>query len=317
MNVKSKLLVELSHIIEESIYMLKNYRWKRNADGARPMLVFMVDRDFYTGGMADRFKGAVSAYAWCRQRNIPFRIRYVYPFELADFLEPASYDWRLGDGEYTTCIRDARLMYGRGEFARRLVRLKLKRQLHFYGNYDNLKYINETGGTDFTWGGLFKELFRPCRELEERLEQQRAAIGAPYVSAVFRFQNLLGDFREYSFKALEDADAREKLIAGCLESLEMLHKKHPEELILVTSDSASFMEKAAQLDYVRIIPGRVVHMGSNAGEEREVYMKSFVDFYMLSESRCVYGICIGQMYPSEFPMYAAKVNDIPFERIVI
>lgn len=317
MNVKNKLLVELSHVCEETIYMLRKYTWVREGAGARPMLVFMVDKDFYTGGMADRFKGVVSAYAWCRQRGIPFRIRYVYPFELADFLDPASYDWRLKEGEYTTCIRDARLMYGRGEYARRLLRLNLRKQLHFYGNYDNLNYINRTGGTDFTWGGLFKELFRPTRELEECLKRQREAIGTGYISAVFRFQNLLGDFSEYSFKALEDDKEKDTLVARCLESLDMLHRKHPDNLILVTSDSAGFLARAVRLDYVRIIPGKVVHMGSNAAEDHDVYMKSFVDFYMLSESERIYGICIGKMYPSEFPMYAAKVNDIPFERIII
>lgn len=317
MNVKNKMMVELSHMVEESIYMLKHYTWTRTGQGARPMLVFMVDKDFYTGGMADRFKGAVSAYAWCRQRNIPFRIRYVHPFELADYLSPADYDWRLREGEFTTCLRDARLMYGRGEYARRLVRLDLDKQLHFYGNYDNLEFINQKGGTDYTWSGLFKELFRPGEELEACLKERREDIGAPYISAVYRFQNLLGDFQEYSFKSLEDDNEREALIVKCLDSLKMLHQKHPDELVLVTSDSETFMARARELDFVRLIPGKVVHIGSRAGESRSVYMKSFIDFYMLSESKKVYGICAGQMYPSEFPMYAAKVNDVPFERIYL
>lgn len=317
MNVKNKLVVELSHIVEESIYMLKNYHWTRTGTGSKPMLVFMVDKDFYTGGMADRFKGAISAYAWCKQRNIPFRIRYVYPFELADYLEAAGYDWRLREGEYTTCLKDSRLMYGRGEYARRLVRLNLRKQLHFYGNYDNLSFINEKGGTAYTWSGLFKELFRPGEELETCLQERRADIGSPYVSAVYRFQNLLGDFQEYSFKSLDNECERENLIVKCIDSLQMLHQRHPDELILVTSDSETFMNRAKELDFVRLIPGKVVHIGSKSGESSSVYMKSFVDFYMLSESTKVYGIVAGQMYPSEFPMYAAKVNDIPFERILL
>lgn len=317
MNVKSKWMVELSHIFEETIYMLKKYNWTRKNQGVCPMLVFMVDKDFYTGGMADRFKGAVSSYAWCKQRKIPFRIRYVHPFELADYLDPAEYDWRLREGEYSTCLPDSRLMYGRGEYARRLVRTRLSKQLHFYGNYNNLDYINRTGGTDYTWGQLFKELFRPGKELQDCIDQQSAAIGSSYIAAVFRFQNLLGDFKEYSFKSMNDQQARERMLKTCLASLEDLHMKHPHDKILVTSDSATFLETVKDLDYVYTIPGRVVHIGSTSGEDRAVYMKSFVDFYMLSRSSRIYGICTEGMYPSEFPMYAAKVNDIPFERIIL
>jgi hypothetical protein len=38
---------------------------------------------------------------------------------------------------------------------------------------------------------------------------------------------------------------------------------------------------------------------------------------MLSESTHVYYIGTSEMYPSEFPMYAARINDVPFERILI
>ena len=61
--------------------------------------------------MADRFKGAVSAYAYCKQRNIDFRIRYVFPFELSDYLYPSQYDWRLKKNEYTECIWQRYLIF--------------------------------------------------------------------------------------------------------------------------------------------------------------------------------------------------------------
>jgi len=63
--------------------------------------------------------------------------------------------------------------------------------------------------------------------------------------------------------------------------------------------------------------GRVVHMDCIDTESDEVYMKSFVDFLMLSKAAKIYSIGTSQMYPTEFPLYAARVNNIPFERILI
>jgi hypothetical protein len=128
---------------------------------------------------------------------------------------------------------------------------------------------------------------------------------------------MLGDFKEYSFKAIEDAQEREKLILKCLEAVRNLASEWPDTKILVTSDSATFLSRVSALDRVYVIPGKVVHLGSEEGEDYDVYMKSFVDFYMLSESRHVYCIGTSEMYPSEFPMYAAKINNVPFERILI
>ncbi len=38
---------------------------------------------------------------------------------------------------------------------------------------------------------------------------------------------------------------------------------------------------------------------------------------MISKAEKVYSIVIGDMYPSEFPMYAAKINNVPFDRVTI
>ena len=298
-------------------YMLKCYKWKREfVPVTSPLVVFKVGDHFYSGGMADRFKGAVSAYAYCKQRNIDFRIRYVFPFELSDYIQPAQYDWRLRENEYTECMRDARVMYARAELGRRLVHTKVgRRQLHFYGNYDNLEYLNRTGGTDYTWGQLFHELFRPCDAIVKAVETKTAEIGAPYVSAVFRFQNLLGDFKEYKYSTIKDDFQKEALIEKCLHSLDILKERHPDMPILVTSDSGVFVSRASQVPGVHVVGGERVHIGSNSSEDTDTYLNSFVDFYMLAGSRKIYSVQAGKMYATKFPMYAAKLNDIPFDRI--
>ncbi|MDE5935044.1 MAG: hypothetical protein K2G95_04655, partial [Muribaculaceae bacterium] len=147
-------------------------------------------------------------------------------------------------------------------------------------------------------------------------------IGGDYCAAVFRFQNLLGDFHEYRYKELAGEKEKEALVVKCLDAVSELKKRHGDKALLVTSDSAAFLQRVSQIEGVHIIPGKLIHIDQVSGEVdgdtgREVYMKSFLDFYMLSEAQKIYRIGTSYMYPSEFPVYAAKVNGIPFESIVI
>lgn len=294
----------------------------------RPACVAMVDGMAYHGGMCDRFKGIVSLYAYCKHHGIPFRIRYTYPFRLEDYLSPAAYDWILDDNEYTDNPLYSRVLYMRGEhLARRLLGLKVTRQVHFYTNRDLLERINdvlrgENQTNRYDWGELFRELFRPCEGLRNRIDAIKRNIGGDYCAAVFRFQNLLGDFHEYRYKELAGEDEKEALVVKCLDAISELKKRHGDKALLVTSDSAAFLQRVSQIEGVHIIPGKLIHIDQVSGEAdgdtgREAYMKSFLDFYVLSEAQKIYRVGTSYMYPSEFPVYAAKVHGIPFESIEI
>ena len=61
----------MMNALKGGFYMLRHYKWRWGRVPSRtPMLIFNVTADFYSGGMADRFKGAVTAYAYCKQRGI-------------------------------------------------------------------------------------------------------------------------------------------------------------------------------------------------------------------------------------------------------
>ena len=300
-------------------YMFMHYDLKRPVCfSPGRMVIFNVDRDFYSGGMADRFKGAVTSYAYSKLRGYDFRIRYVYPFDLGDYLLPSQYDWRLRKGEYCRNIWKSKLMYARAEHGRRLVRQKPEQhQLHFYGNYDNLDYLNRCFGTDYRWGELFHELFEPNAAIKTRIAEVKSRIGAPYVSAVFRFQNLLGDFQEYKFASIADEDKRLSLISICLDGLRSLQERHKGTPILVTSDSTTFLQLAEKISGIYVVGGNRVHIGCDSTEDDDAYLNSFVDFFMLSDSESIYSLGTAEMYSTQFPLYAAKLNDIHFERICL
>ena len=146
-------------------------------------------------------------------------------------------------------------------------------------------------------------------------------MGNNYYAAVFRFQNLLGDFEEYNYQPIKDQDKAEDLIEKCLNAIKELQTSHVNQPLLVTSDSVKFLQRASQVKGVHIIPGTLIHMDGQkkyiSDNTNEAYLKSFLDFYLLSEAQKIYRIGTSYMYPSEFPVYAAKIHEIPFASITI
>ena len=323
--------LEQKHLLKEMFLAIKialKSKKLGKPNTGKPIYIAMIDGNGYHGGMCDRFKGIINLYAYCKYQRLPFRIKHTYPFHLEDYLSPAVYDWRLKGKEYTDNPLYCRILYMKGEhLAKRLLSLKTKKQVHYYSNRDCLEIINESCITDniqegpYDWGELFRELFKPGNVLQERINFMKKELGSIYYAAVFRFQNLLGDFHEYHFASLNDQSKEEELIEKCLNAIRKLKTTYGYRSLLVTSDSVRFLKRAIQIEGVHIIPGTLIHIGcppKNVPENSfEIYLKSFLDFYMLSEAQKVYRIGTSYMYPSKFPLYAAKVHGIPFESIVI
>ena len=55
-------------------------------------------------------------------------------------------------------------------------------------------------------------------------------------------------------------------------------------------------------------------MNANKGE---AFMRLLLDFYLIAGSSSVYSVVTDKMYRSELPMYAAKLYDVDFERIIL
>ena len=172
-------MLEWRHRVKELILSIRIALKSKELGKPEPgkqVFVAMVDGEAFHGGMCDRFKGIISLYAYCKYHGIPFRIRYTYPFRLEDYLEPATYDWTLKPGEYTDNPLYSRILYMRGEhLATRLLKLKTKRQVHYYSNRDCLAHINEAwaaaGVNSGGYGGgeRFGELVKPGAVLRGRI----------------------------------------------------------------------------------------------------------------------------------------------------
>ena len=155
---------------------------------------------------------------------------------------------------------------------------------------------------------LFGELFQPVNKLRELIEKNLEMLPKGYVSITYRFQQLLGDFKEDGYRVIIDKNEKETLIDNCLSVLDKLFEKY-QKRILVTSDSSIFLKKASEKNFVYTIPGQIRHMDFTDGVKADILidMKSYVDFYMLANADCIYRCVSSPLYGTSFPETASYV----------
>lgn len=296
---------------------LMMYSWSHTSERKQQIAVLLVDGKYSHGGFCDRLKGIVSLFHYAQVNNIPFRIDYTYPFKLSDFLLPNQYDWLSKEGEISRHFADVKyICLVRDPSAKRLLQLNTDKQIHCHANRDIVEQLNVAYQTNYDWSSLFNTLFRPSPELSGLIAHYKELMGTNYISAQFRFINLLGDFKDNRNFILSD-DQKESLIEKNLRAVLNLNQQYPNRMIFIATDSITFSERVAQLKNVYTLSGNIVHIDYIEGETRSVYLRVFLDFYLLAESERIFAIGTKEMYRSEFPLYASKVKEVPFERIEI
>ena len=183
--------------------------------------IFMVDGRVHHGGMFDRLKGAITVYAIAKALGKEFKIDWSYPFQLDRYLEPVKdhnnyiCDWRTDEQQMTWQPKNFQVVIAYGEFANptRLWKNRNKETLFYYG-YDSLKEVNAHFGTNYDWGMLYRELFKPTTYLQSYLDTFQREIGSEYIAIHTRWLNLLGDKVEYTDinPELESAESKNILM---------------------------------------------------------------------------------------------------------
>lgn len=291
-----------------------------HATNQRKMIVCMVDGKRKQGGLADRLRGIVSTYYVCKQLGYDFRINFVHPFPLVDYLVPNTYNWRVTQEELCFNSNDAEPMFCGSQathvepkFQELWIKKRCRqahKQLHVYTNAHILRHGD-------TFRQCFQELFRPSEALQAALDKQAEVLGTDYYAATFRFQQLLGDFKEEAHFTILPPDEAQRLMDRCVEQIEKLHQRLPEKkTILVTSDSEHFLQYASsRLDYVYVVSGPLAHMDWTEDIPFETNLKSFLDFYMIGRAKRAYLFQTGKMYNSGFPRRAAQAGGVPFKHV--
>ena len=245
-----------------------------------------------------------------------FKIHFETP-NLIDYLEPNEYNWYIKDEDvcydtkrvYPCTVLTYRSLDDKKEpeVQRSVLRWFLKK------DYEQIHVYTNMRSGDNEYGKLFHELFKPCKELQEQIDYHVAKLGGEkqYDAMVFRFRQLLGDFKEGG-EILPEAE-REPYIMRCIAVVERMHQETPKRKILVTSDSTTFLQRVSTQPYVYIIPGKVAHVGFTYDASKKTYMKSFVDYYVLSFAKTVTLVRDKKMYHSGFALRAAMLNGAEYK----
>lgn len=290
---------------------LKEKYYNKKSCSVSSCVVFMVDGRSVHGGLADRLKGIVSIFSLCQKYGKDFKLKYDYPFDISDYLVANEYDWSLsetnieyGNKSLPVLINDYQLpVRFHEQYFKRC--LKKTKQLHVYSNSP---LVNEQ------FGKLFMCLFKPSVKLQESIDENLKKIGGQYISVTYRFQALLGDFKEGEFPVLSTID-RQKLIKICKEKLICLSRENRNYILLVTSDSKTFLNEVSNMENIYIIPGDVVHMDYVSDGTYKVYEKSFLDFFMIGNACKSYLIYGRGLYHSGFAKQASLLNNHIYKEI--
>lgn len=282
--------------------------------GKKVILLVRNDTTF-CGGLSDRFRGIISVYQECKRQGLDFRIHFETP-NLADYLEPNEYDWYIKEEDvcydtkrvYPCTILTYHTLEDKKEpeVQRSILRWFIKK------HYDQIHVYTNMRSGDNEYSKLFHELFKPTNDLQLQLNYHLEKLGGAknYQAMVFRFRQLLGDFKEGG-ETLPDEE-REPYISRCIDTIENMHQQSTSGKILVTSDSGTFLQRMAALPYVYTIPGEVVHIGFTYNAAKNTYMKSFVDYFVLSYAWRVTLVRDKKMYHSGFALRAAMLNDAEY-----
>ena len=284
------------------------------------VIIYMVQPETtFSGGLSDRLRGITSIYGECKRKNLPFKIVFE-PLHLQDYLVPNQYDWQI---EAKNICWDLKKVYpctlltynNNLENSAQINAQKKILQYYLNKSYKQIHIYSNMAIADNDFSVLFNELFRPSERLQNQIDYHLNKLGGEkkYISLTFRFRQLLGDFKEGGYILPESE--REAYILKCIKGVVELHLRYPTEPILVTSDSKMFLDRLSYLDYVYIIPGNVVHMGFTFDASQDVYMKSFVDYFMLSNAKKVFQITDKLLFRSGFPKRAAMLNDAKYVEI--
>lgn len=321
---KYRFIVISSHAYKEAFYkkrkvLKNNYVNVRNQIDKsnlnnQQIVISIHDGLLRSGGLTDRLKGICTLYMFAKNQNFTLKIYFVYPFILQKYLVPNIYDWTIHENELSYDLNTTAIYTWEN--------IKLVDDFFRLNSSKEQLHISCNSGECFdNYSELFHELFKPSSFLATKIKLHSDELGGSgnYISITFRFQNLLGEFAEGNSTSLSKKE-RKLLIRKCLNGIVHIRNQHMDiGKILVTSDSNIFREIATNaypFIYTYIVPEEIGHIDYiDVGKGKE--LTAFLDMFLISGAKKAYQIRSAEMYNSDFPNMAAKINNVPYEMILI
>jgi hypothetical protein len=275
----------------------------------------MIDGKLRHGGLADRLYGIMNIYAICKAKTIPFKLYWIFPFEIKNFLIPNEYDWIIDKNKISYSLKYSKVIVKIQENTV-LKNLKLNKQIHIYCNNKNLDQINKAYHTGFSYSTLFNELFKYSESFQKNLSVNiNNHLKDAYMGIQLRFMDLIGDFNEEVFSNELPDLKKQELLDLCHNIIKKLSNLYHKKIFL-TSDSITFLRFiAGKIDAVYFIPGNSTHMDRVSNASLCDHEKTFLDFFLLSSAYKIINIYGHGLYKSGFGEFASKVYNRDFQAI--
>jgi hypothetical protein len=276
-------------------------------------IIYMANRNVETGGLTDRLRAIVSLYKLCKEQTINFKINFVFPFRLSDYLCPNIHDWIIAEENISYDLKCAKPYYY-VHLEEKTSSFVLKNCLKSIKKYNQLHFYTNASIADKEYHLLIKELFTPTKELQDLIDYHLKQIGCDFISAGFRFTGLLGDRGDtLNYESFFDDDGKSKLINRCVEHLNEIYLENNRQKIFVATDSAIFLEQIQHIPFIYTVHGKIARADGKVNTLHQDTLKLFLDYYLLAGSTKVITVKDGNMYLSGFHLHAALHNNIPYE----
>lgn len=277
-------------------------------------IIYFADGKCASGGLADRFKGIISLYHYCKINNREFRINFTKPCNLNDILHENKCRWYIEKKDISNNLFYSKPVYLMNEFCfeRFLSKLKSNKQLHIYCNVDFLPLFDKS----LSWKDEFDELFKMNDDLERDVNQYKNNY-KDWVSCHFRFQGYIGDEYLDGVQQLESSKI-EEILNRCINYLLNMQKTYKGKVFVFT-DSRVFIERVKNInENIIVISNEPEHIDNKSNVvKKSSFYYILLDFFVLSMSSKIYSVGTDIMYPSQFPQFASKYGECEFERVII
>lgn len=298
------LKYDIKYFLTNCKYLVK-YRLRRAKK--RNILYFVFEPSIKHPGLADRLKAVVSLYNVAKRDGLDFKFYYKDPFDLSDYFAHRL-DWRmeLSDLEYS--LIDTRIINECNWRPIKALSHNKQYQCYCYAGNDIPWKFADTG---YKWSELFNELFKPSDKLLAAYNVL-CMDKKPYISVHLRFVNALEKFENTFFdNFIEDEEERKKLILKCKNGIREIISENKDKLLYVFSDSKLFLDSCTDIPVKTLKTDNIGHVSEKSSTD--VYLKTFLDLYVMSKSDVIYRIKAKEIYNlSCFALLASRINDVKF-----
>ena len=293
-------------------YYFKNITFTTNKN-QKKQIIMIFDGKAKHGGLVDRLKGIISAYDIATKLNADFKIHFISPFELDIFLKPNQYNWIANVKDLYWNPFQTKIIEINNDFAinpMELVKKTNKKKIFIFANVDYLQTLNPSLNeiaANQLWKKYFDELFVKSPFLSDAID--RLNIKADSIAVHTRFTNILGDFKDSNTTEVSD-EQKTVIVSELKQMINTINIENKDKSIYVFSDSITFLKEIETTTNYHILDGNPVHVdnSNNYLDNNDVHLKTFLDFFAISNCEKVYFLINSCTYNSVFSKYASIVG---------